>query len=187
MKGARWMERTDPRAGQCASSKRSLKNAGRYEATFNLDQYHSVGLSQARIAFRLSIAFAGLGALVVLAGAVKLLFFADDHAAMLSGVYTAVCGTIAETVAALLLLQADRANRRMTEFFDRGRRDRDLAAAQQIAAGLADRTIGVWLQVTLALLLAGCATDSAPIASASTLNELPGDSVHGTAGSEGIT
>jgi hypothetical protein len=128
--------------------------------------------------------FAALGALVILTGAVKLLFFGGDHAAVPSCVYTAICSATPEAVAALLLTQADRANRQMADLFDRDRRDRDLAAAQQIAAELADRTVGDLLQAWLVVQLVD-ATDSTPSALASVLDEASAGSVEWIVGADG--
>ncbi len=99
--------------------------------------------------------FAALGALVILAGAVRLLFFYGANDMAQTGGYTAICGAISEAVAALLLAQAERANRRMVELFDRGRRDRDLATAQRIAERLPDDPVGRRLRAWLVFQLAG--------------------------------
>lgn len=135
-------------------SARRRQTGGGSDPATDLWEYHRVGLRQARVAFYTGMVFAALGALVVLAGAVKLLFFGDGDAVQ-ADAYTTICGAIAEAVAALLLMQADRANRRMMELFDRGRHDRDLTAAQRIAERLPDDDVGVQLRAWLVLHLAG--------------------------------
>jgi hypothetical protein len=105
--------------------------------------------------------FAALGALVILAGAIKLLFFNGSGATVETATYTAICGAISEAIAALLLAQAERANRRMVELFDRGRHDRDLATAQRIAECLPDDAVSVRTRAWLVFQLAGAADPDA--------------------------
>jgi hypothetical protein len=116
-------------------------------------EYHALGLAQSKVSFNLGYAFGALGALIVLAGAVKALFFAGaGHAS--TGALIAVAGAIPEALAGLLFLTAGQAGNRMLENFDRGRVDRNLAAAQTIAAEIEDRELGNRLAAVLALSLA---------------------------------
>jgi TRADD-N domain-containing protein len=117
-------------------------------------EYHALGLAQSKISFTLGYVFGALGAIVILAGAVKLLFFSDGSNAATIGVFTAIAGAIPEALAGLLFVSASKAGSRMSENFDRGREDRDLAAAQEIAASMEDRTLGNRLQAVLALSMA---------------------------------
>jgi len=122
-------------------------------------EYHSLGLAQSKVSFMLGYVFGALGALVVLAGAAKALFFADSGSEATTAALTAVAGLIPEALAALLFVSANRAGKRMDENFDRGRADRDLASAQQIAAEMQDRVLGDRLQAVLALSMARASID----------------------------
>ena len=126
-------------------------------------EYHALGLAQSKISFTLGYVFGALGALLVLAGATKALFFADTTAQATAGILTAVAGVIPEALAGLLFVSASSAGKRMDENFDRGRADRDLAAAQQIAADMEDRVLGDRLQAVLALSMARASIDEASL------------------------
>jgi hypothetical protein len=126
-------------------------------------EYHALGLAQSKVSFTLGYVFGALGALVVLAGAVKALFFADTSGQATVGILTATAGVIPEALAGLLFLSASRAGKTMAENFDRGRADRDLAAAQHIAAEMQDRALGDRLQAVLALSMARASIDDAAL------------------------
>jgi len=117
-------------------------------------EYHALGLAQSKISFTLGYVFGAVGAVVILAGAVKLLFFSDSDSQVAVGIFTAIAGAIPEALAGLLFVSASRDGTRMTENFDRGRADRDLAAAQRIAAEMEDRELGNRLQAVIALSMA---------------------------------
>jgi hypothetical protein len=126
-------------------------------------EYHALGLAQSKISFTLGYIFGALGSLVVLGGAIKALFFANTGSEVTAGVLTSVAGVIPEALSALLFVSASRAGVRAAENFDRGRVDRDLAAAQQIAAEMKDRGLGDRLQAVLALSLAHASIDDAAL------------------------
>lgn len=126
-------------------------------------EYHALGLAQSKISFTLGYIFGALGAIVILAGAVKILFFSDTGDQATAAFFTVVAGAIPETLAGLLFVSASRAGARMTENFDRGRADRDLAAAQKIAADMEDRDLGNRLQAILALSMAQASVDESAL------------------------
>jgi hypothetical protein len=126
-------------------------------------EYHALGLAQSKVSFTLGYVFGALGALVVLAGAIKALFFADTSSQATVGILTATAGVIPEALAGLLFVSASRAAKTMAENFDRGRADRDLAAAQHIAAEMQDRALGDRLQAVLALSMAHASIDDAAL------------------------
>jgi hypothetical protein len=144
-------------------------------------EYHALGLAQSKVSFTLGYVFGALGALVVLAGAVKALFLADTSNQAIVGILTATAGVIPEALAGLLFVSASRAGKTMAENFDRGRADRDLAAAQHIAAEMQDRALGDRLQAVLALSMAHASIDDAALQlvhqldpSARAVNDSPG-------------
>jgi hypothetical protein len=142
------------------------------------DEYLVEGLKQSRVAFRVGTAFGALSVIVMLAGAVKVLFLTGYDE---SGAFVTVCGAVAEAISVLLLVHAKRTSRQMIELFDRGRRDDDLAIARRIADELKGTLDGDWLRVVLALRLAGCEADSLStlLASAPTARRrAPRDELH---------
>lgn len=126
-------------------------------------EYHSLGLAQSKISFTLGYVFGALGAIVLLAGAVKILFFSDTSNQATAAFFTVIAGAIPEALAGLLFVSASRAGARMTENFDRGRADRDLAAAQKIAGDMEDRALGNRLQAILALSMARASVDESAL------------------------
>lgn len=114
-------------------------------------EYHLLGLSQSKRSFTLGYLFGAFGAAVLLAGAVKIIFFTDGASRSTIATYTAVAGAITEAIAGLLFVLANRAGSRMMKNFDRGREDRDLAIAREIATQLEDKTLGDRLHTIVAL------------------------------------
>ena len=126
-------------------------------------KYHALGLAQAKVRFGLACSFGALGGAVILAGAIKAIFFSPGDSETAVAILTAVSGAIPQALAALLFRSASKADARTAANFDRGRTDRNLATAQQIAANIPEPTLRARVEAALALSMASATIDDAAL------------------------
>lgn len=116
----------------------------------NVDEYHRQSIAQSRISFWFSLAFAGLGFLII---ATSVFAYSDK-----AGYLGVIAGTIIDAIAALFFYQSNRARQLMAEFFDRLRTDRKLEEALRLCDEINDGKIRDALRVRLSLHFSGIGT-----------------------------
>jgi hypothetical protein len=117
-----------------------------------LKQYHDTGLQQSTVSFYISLVFAAIGFVVIILSWVtadKDLSLSQQGRALLA----AFSGVVMDTVAALFIVQSNKARALMADFFDRLRSDRKLDQAVAMATELSDQDISSRLKAVLALRL----------------------------------
>jgi hypothetical protein len=125
-----------------------------------LRDYHAQGLGQSKVSFRISVAFASFGFLVIVAAIGRALLVDTEESISQQGAafITLLSGAVVEAVAALFFVQANRSRILMAEFFDKLRSDRRLQDSRLVADKLADEILRSRLQTLLALNLAEVTT-----------------------------
>lgn len=121
-----------------------------------LQRYHAQGLGQASISFVFSIVFAGIGFVIIAAGA--LAAYAND-VNWTKAVLPIVSGTVIDAAAGLIFVQTNKARENMAEFFDRLRADNKLAQALQLANEIGDAKVSANLKAYLSMHFAGVNVD----------------------------
>nr|WP_147252729.1 hypothetical protein [Micromonospora provocatoris] len=104
-----------------------------------LREIYTQGLAQARTSFRLSMIFAALGAVILLAGAGLAIMNSNQSQA---ATLTALSGLVIEIVSSLFFVQSNRANANMIRqgvlLREESQSDRLLNASRQVAGGIED-------------------------------------------------
>jgi hypothetical protein len=128
-------------------ARRMLAEETQYEI---LRKYHHQGLSQSRVSFWFSLAFASLGFLLI---ATATLTVDRDKALsqQSAAVIALLSGTVVDLVAGLFFAQSRRAQRVMQEFFDSLRKDRKLEESLKLADKVEDKDLQSKVQAQLAL------------------------------------
>ncbi len=108
-----------------------------------IDDYHQQSISQSKISFWFSLAFASVGFLII---ATSVFTYSDK-----SGYLGIVAGTIIDVVAALFFRESNRARTSMAEFFDRLRADRKIEEALRLCDEISDKAMCDALRVKLSL------------------------------------
>ncbi|MDO9043193.1 MAG: hypothetical protein Q7U64_12800 [Desulfocapsaceae bacterium] len=129
----------------------NLRVALETEQVNQLIQYHANSLAQSRISFWFSIGAGCVGFLVIIIGALQLVFGAQLATAVLS----VVAGTVIDAVAALFFTQSNQARKLMTEFFDKLRTDRQFNEALRLCESIPDSTVQSNIKARLCLFFAG--------------------------------
>lgn len=129
-----------------------------------LREYHNQGLSQSKISFWFSLAFAGLGFTVI----VSAILMARNSTSENSGdlwsqnvttLVSGISGIVIEAVSALFFTQSNRARVLMSEFFEKLRVDRKLDDALALTREMKDEDRKSRLQSLIAMSFSGIALD----------------------------
>ncbi|GIG01265.1 TRADD-N-associated membrane domain-containing protein [Catellatospora citrea] len=120
-----------------------------------LQEYAVQGLSQSKISFRVSLAAASLGFVVILVG----VGMAATGSSLEVTVVPLVAGAVVEAVAALFFVQDKRAQATMSAFFDKLRDDRRTDDAVDLMREVEDPSLKARLQAMLSLHFAGLPAD----------------------------
>ncbi len=107
-----------------------------------LREMYTQGLAQARNSFRVSIAFAVIGALVLLGGIGLAIWNAPSTGDRYASIVATTAGIVINLTASLFFVQSNRARRSMTEqavlLREESLSDRRLNAARELAAAISD-------------------------------------------------
>jgi hypothetical protein len=117
-------------------------------------EYHSQGLAQAKVSFRVSLAFAAIGFVVILT-AIGISLNSQSPGLGGDATISLIAGTVIEAVASLFFVLSNNARRTMESFFDKLRTDRKLEEALKLTSEMKDPQMQAALQAVLALGFAG--------------------------------
>ncbi|MFD4351573.1 hypothetical protein ACFWPX_03390 [Nocardia sp. NPDC058518] len=122
-----------------------------------LREMYTQGLAQARNSFRVSLTFAVIGALVLLAGIALAIWNAPGTGDQYASIVATTAGIVINLTSSLFFIQSNRARRSMTEqavlLREESREDRRLSAARELVAAVSDESLRDDVRARLAVML----------------------------------
>ncbi len=118
--------------------------------TEHLARYHAQVLLQTKVAFWFSIFFGAAGFLVIVAAA-----FLYTEGKLGVTIVQGIAGVIVDAVASLFFIQSNRAQKSMTEFFDKLRKDRQQVESRKLCEEVHNPDAKDALRIQLSLFYAG--------------------------------
>ncbi len=115
-----------------------------------LKQYHSQGLSQARISFWFSLIFAALGFAVIVI-AILTVDKEKSFWTQSNSIISIISGTIIDSVSALFFVQSNKSRELMANFFEKLRADRKIEESLKLCDEIPDEFLRSKLKLVLSL------------------------------------